>query len=417
VLLELLAIGLQIANRAPDPSGRDTSRSIEPETPPAVAVPRNTAPPARKAASADPERDLAEWVVGLDGTGTVVLETGGRRAFGPDEPVPRGKFVVTALAVPPRAADRWHGSDLERFRGRVRLTTVRLEHPNALTDAHLGSLAAPGLKGLALHGTAVRVTGEFLSRFAELESLSLVSAPDFADADLAAVGKLPRLGSLALNAPRITPAGMRGLRNPLLKTVTFGPDLVLTAEHVRPLQGLPLEAFESEAVITDDAFLELAVVPTLKRIRLRRTTLTDAGLKAVLGFGLLEEFRAVESAITGTGLEVLAEHRALRALDLTGSKVTDESLAKLLNLPGLRELRLAACPVTDEGAVFLAQLDRLEILDLSDTAITDATLGMLKRHQTLRHLAVKNTQVTPPAVRDFERGTPDCRVEWGPRRK
>ena len=363
----------------------------------------------------DPERALAEWVIALGGRGTLALSNGGRRTFGDEVPLPRGKFAVTGVSLPPESAALWAEDDLERFRGRTSLVALRLYHSAALTDAALTPLGELPLTSLELDGT-VRVGGRTVAGFQRLKSLSLLSVPQLDDEDMAAIGKLARLESLAVDSPRITPKGLAALKNPALRSLVLGEHVGVRPDHIRVLQGLPLEEFESHAGMTDNAFLELAVAHNLKRVRVRQTTLTDESLKAVLGLGRLEELRIVGSAITGPGLEHLEERTDLRILDLTDGKVEDAGLAPLAILTNVRELRLANCPITDQGVTIISQIDGVQTLDLGGTEITDTSLKTLRKHPTLKELVLTNTRATIDWVRDFERATPNCRVVWSPRR-
>jgi Leucine-rich repeat (LRR) protein len=168
--------------------------------------------------------------------------------------------------------------------------------------------------------------------------------------------------------------------------------------------------------MSDDAFLEFAVFAQLKRFRLQRTTITDAGLKVVLGLGMLEELQMTGSSVAGPGLEHLEERKGLKILDLSGSKLDDAATEKLLALPALREVRLAGCTISDQGVMFLAQIDNLQVLDLTGTRITDIAIGILKKHPTLKLLILTNTGVTAAAIADFERATPNCRAMGGAKR-
>lgn len=379
--------------------------------------PKIADPFAPKPQAADSERELAEWIVNIGGRGTLSMEGGGRRNIGPEQPVPpKGKFFVTGLTLGLEASSRWGTKDLERLRGRDKLTSVQLNHPSALTDAALEALAGSPLRTLELSGPMVAVSGAGIARFPELETLSMMSTPELTDADVAAIGKLSKLTSLTFDAPKITPAGFSELKKLPLRSLTLGSSMLQTPEHVRVLQGLPLEEFESRNGMTDDAVLEFATFQNLKRFRLQKATVSDAGLKVVLGFGMLEELQITGSAITGPGLENLSERKKLKVLDLTGAKINDEGTEKLLALPALRELRLGGCSITDRGATLLAQIDGVEILDLTQTNVTDTTLGILKKHPTLKSLVLTGTRVTSTGVAEFERATPNCKVVFGAKR-
>jgi hypothetical protein len=68
-----------------------------PTPPPAPApVPKPAPKVVPKVAPTDPERDLAEWVLGLGGHGTVLPKTSSRRLFSAEAPLPKNRFAVTA---------------------------------------------------------------------------------------------------------------------------------------------------------------------------------------------------------------------------------------------------------------------------------------------------------------------------------
>lgn len=369
-----------------------------------------------KAAAIDPERDLAEWVLSIGGRGVALPDGASRRPFGGDTPLPKVKFAVTAIILPPDAAGRWKPDDLDRVRGRDKLQTIVLHASRPMTEVDLAPLAGLPLRTLELHAPAIWAPGALFASFPDLEALVLPHCPGLGDSDLAAIGRLARLSALTLNTSKLTANGFRELRCPGLKSLRLGEDVAVTPDHMRHLQRLPLEELECAAEVTDDAFVELALFLELKRLRLRRAAITDVGLRAVAGLGKLEEFRAEGSAVTGPGLEHLVERKGLQVLDLSGGKLTNDALGALLGLPDLRELRLAGNPLTDDAAILLAQLERVEVLDLGETGLTDAGLAMLKGHATLRGLIVTNTRVTGPGVQDFEAGTPACKVTHGKRR-
>jgi len=366
-------------------------------------------------ANADLDRELAEWVLARGGHGTVVKEVGGQVPFRSGTPLPKVRFFVTGIVLPSESASQWKAADLERLRGREKLASVRLHHPTDLTDANLEPLTALPLQSLELHGTTVGVTGSFLSKFPELTVLSLLNAPAFTDADLAVVAKLTKLTSFSVNSPKFTTAGLKELNNPSLLSLHFGDAVKLSADHIRVLQGLPIEEFSCDSEIGDDVFLEFAVMPNIRRFRLRNAPITDNGMKAVVGLGKLEELRAVGANVGVAGLDHLIERTGLKILDISGAQLDNDALGKLLALPVLKELRLVGSPIGDLQANLLAQLEVIEILDLTGTNVTDACLATLKKHPTLKSLILTGTKVTATGVSDFERATPNCKVTIGKR--
>jgi len=370
---------------------------------------------AKTAVVADPERELAEWILARGGHGTVSKEVGGQVPFSSGTPLPKTKYFVTGIVLPLESASQWKAADLSLLSGKEKLVRVQLHHPTDLTDANLEPLATLPLQALELHGTAVGVTGAFLSKFPELSVLAILHAPSFSDADLAVVAKLTKLTSFSVNSPRLSIAGLKGLKNPSLRTLHFGDVVKFTPDHVRVLQGLPIEEFSCDSEIADDAFLEFAVMPNIRRFRLLKAPITDNGMKAVLGLGKLEELRAIGANIGAAGLEHLTERTGLKVLDISGAKLDNDALGKLLALPALKELRLVGSPISDQQVNLLAQLEVIEILDLSRSNVTDAGLASLKKHPTLKSLILTGSKVTPGGAIDFERSTPNCKVTIGNR--
>lgn len=366
-------------------------------------------------AGTDPDRELAEWVLARGGSGTVVKDQGGQVPFSSSTPLPKVSYHVTGIVLPRESATQWKGADLSLLLDKKKLVNVQLHHPSDLTDANLEPLAALPLQTLELHGTTVGVTGAFLSKFPELTVLTLLDALAFTDADLAFVAKMTKLTSFSVNSPKLTTTGLKDLKNPSLRSLHFGEAMKFSADHVRVLQGLPIEEFSCDSEIGDDAFLEFAVMANIRRFRLRNAPITDNGMKAVIGLGKLEELRAVGANVGVAGLEHLTERKGLKILDLSGAKLDNEALGKLLALPALKELRLVGSPLGDPQVNLLAQLDGIEILDLTGTNVTDVALTILKKNQTLKSLILTGTKVSATGVSDFERATPTCKVTIGKR--
>jgi hypothetical protein len=108
--------------------------------------------------------------------------------------------------------------------------------------------------------------------------------------------------------------------------------------------------------ITDDGLASLEGKRNLRWLEVRKTKITDEGLKH----------------LRGTDLELL---------DLTNTSVTDAGLANLgeLNLPNLTTLVLEGLPkVTDEGISHLARFKKLEFLTVGETKVTTSGKKHLK---------------------------------------
>ena len=110
-----------------------------PQPGPATPAPKNAVTTAPKTISpfapnhqtVDPERELAEWIVGVGGRGTLLMDAGGRRPFHPGTPLPKARFAVVAVVLPDESSGRWAATDLSRLKDRRKLASVELHHPTA----------------------------------------------------------------------------------------------------------------------------------------------------------------------------------------------------------------------------------------------------------------------------------------------
>ena len=362
----------------------------------------------------DPDKDMVDWIREIGGSGFVLTEQGGRVRYTAGQNMPKtGKFTIEQITLDARTASRWNNRSVARFSELKNLRKLDLHKDTELSDDTLAPLVnTTKLKQLELRGADLRVTGEGIARFTELEGLVINTAPAFADPDCAAIAKLTNLASLELNGTKITPIGFGHLSKLTnLKAITLGADLTLSPDHIRRLQTAPIEEIRSANGIGDEIFTEFAVFPNMRRYSLRKTTVTSAGFKAVAGQVKLEEISILGSGITGDALSHLTELSSLTTLDLSGAKIEGDVFGVLAQLPNLKSIRLAGNPLTDVHTGKLAAVEGMETLDLSNTKITDGTLGALKKHQKLKRLIVRGTMVTAGGIKEFTTGTPQCVVE------
>ncbi|WP_020471867.1 leucine-rich repeat domain-containing protein [Zavarzinella formosa] len=362
----------------------------------------------------DPEKDMVDWLIKIGGAGFVLTDQGGRVRFNGGQNMPKtGKFTVEQITLDAQTSNLWNNRNVGQFSELKDLKKLELHRDKDLSDETLTPLVGKAkLRQLELRGNDLKVTGEGIARFPELEGLVVNTAPAFADPDCGAIGKLQNLAAIELNGTKITPIGFGHLGAlPKLKTFIFGADLTLSPDHIRRLQTAPLEEIRSPNGLGDDIFIEFAVFTNMRRYSVRKTTVTAAGFKAVAGQLKLEEISLIGSGLTGDALQHLAELSSLTTLDLSGGKIEGDMVAVLAKLPNLKSIRLAGNPLVDKDVAHLASLETMELLDLSNTKITDGALGALKKHQKLKRLIVKGTPVTAGGIKDFTMGTPQCAVE------
>ena len=165
--------------------------------------------------------------------------------------------------------------------------------------------------------------------------------------------------------------------------------------------------------VSDAGLGHLKGLTNLSLLQLAHTQVTDAGLTDLKGLIKLAELDLSDTQVTDAGLANLATLKNLSVLNLGGTKLTDSGLMKLEGLTKLAELDLAGTRITDRGLPHLSTLTNLYMLDLSYTAVTDAGLTHLKGLKKLSTLKVFGTAVSdgaikalglPSAIGDLPRG-------------
>ncbi|HEX5443491.1 MAG TPA: hypothetical protein VFW87_06670 [Pirellulales bacterium] len=137
-----------------------------------------------------------------------------------------------------------------------------------------------------------------------------------------------------------------------------GPQLVNKADDSRR------HAF---VAATDDDLICLRSLVHLKHLDLRRTRVTDAGLRHLVGLDELEDLRLSNTAVTDRGLAYLAQLPHLRRLWLDDEEY--EADCRGAESDHLR--RYKPC-ISDAGLECLEQFKQLEFIDLTGCHPSDA---------------------------------------------
>jgi beta-lactamase regulating signal transducer with metallopeptidase domain len=188
--------------------------------------------------------------------------------------------------------------------------------------------------------------------------------------------------------------------------------------------------------LTDEALAHVRKFTRLKRLYLKETQATDAGLANLRGMQSLEDVIIWDGrVVTDAGAAHLATLPNLTRLSVSNAKLTDESLRLFSKIPklesiglqgnhftdqGLEHLKdmtqlkslylgLGQNEITDDGLRHLAKLTNLEQLDLQRSKITDEGLKHLVGLKKLRALIVNGTGVTEPAVTELRKVLPELR--------
>ncbi len=145
--------------------------------------------------------------------------------------------------------------------------------------------------------------------------------------------------------------------------------------------GRPVVAIDlAESDRFGDSYVPLLdAFPTLERLDLSKTRITDAGAKRLPQLPALTELNLSDTDITDVSLADLRKFKSLRRLDLDGTQITDAGIRELGNLQTLTELNMAiGAAITDAALKDIARLRNLVALDLSFSSVSDVGLAGLR---------------------------------------
>ena len=306
--------------------------------------------------------------------------------------------------------------------GDKRLTT---EHQKSLVDLkslsefYAGSYAG---EDVAAEGISAKVVA-MLSTVSSLKELCLRGSP-LDDAAVAPLAKLEKLEVLDLTATHITDTGLKplqGLSN--LKAVSMKE----TTVRKPGLQGLrkflPDTRFEFDAWrvvdlpyrrLTVNENFELADVGSIGRGANRKKLATD--LTRLLDHPSVERIDLRHTAITDKQLEIIAKMSNLTHLDLGNTKITSAGLQHLQRLDRLEWLNLWHTRIAgDGGFAALEMLMSLGSLELDETRIDDSALPIIARIGSLHYLELWHTDVTRAGVARLAEQREDIEIKANPR--
>jgi Leucine-rich repeat (LRR) protein len=174
-------------------------------------------------------------------------------------------------------------------------------------------------------------------------------------------------------------------------------------QHLKKLPAVTDVNLYYAELLGDEALAAMKTWKNLKTLNARGTKITDAGLANLAGLPI-ESIDVGYSLFTDGGFEHLAALPKLTSIAVGGNKVTDVGLNTLRTMPNLISVDLSgaqrtdsglwAATVTDRGLESLARLPKLQRLNLHGAKITDAGAGQLRTLQELRELNLGATQLS-----------------------
>jgi hypothetical protein len=414
-----------------------------------------------------PDRNVAAWVLEMNGDVSLFVENRGWKDVKAGEPLPSAAFSLLNVGL--NRNEQVREADFSRFDKLEHVTTLGLSRTlvsddqvrllgdlpklrrvylwnTPVSDRAMTKLALyPKLQVIHISDTGVTDAGiQSLARLPELAELHAVRCA-ITDAALAALRAMTSLRDLRLQETRVTRAGVDRLHEAL-------PDCHIESDFGTVGPDLPAAAGE-----TGPSSQPLATSPDDDRSRDRRVAAWAHSLGATVGVSVLgrgfvmvkpedplpEEITdLVQAQLGGSNVPVRDEDlaridglRLFTVLGLTGSSITDAGLKRLGSLPELHNLYLGDTQVSDAGMAELARFPRLSILHIGGPAITvtdaglksvarlplidfrlgqcpitDAGLDALHEMKTLRHLYIPQTKVTRAGVERLHKALPECRI-------
>lgn len=145
----------------------------------------------------------------------------------------------------------------------------------------------------------------------------------------------------------------------------------------------------------DSDLASLAEVPTLTRLDLSETRISDHGLRQLKTAPMIADLNLrYAELITDEGISALKNWKHLARLNIEGTKITDSALEQLSTLTSLQALNIGSVQVTDAGLEALTSLTNLKELTLGGDKLTDAGLQPLRQLPGLTFLDLGGVQRT-----------------------
>jgi serine/threonine protein kinase/Leucine-rich repeat (LRR) protein len=353
-----------------------------------IIAPEPPVPPSTpETQTADADRRVAEWVLGIGGT---VCADGAEIGWERITQLPKSQFKLTSIGFAP--GSQLEESQVERLKA-LRGVKKVLAASTSLADRDMPTVGA--LKTLEfLELSKTRVSDSGLMHLRGLTQLRELWLTDTAvtDKGMEHLGKLVSVEALMLAGTKLDGSGLRYLAN------------------LKKLQNLNI----SGTLVGDTALTHLSAMSHLQELDLEATRISDAGLRNLASLTSLEWLYVARTAVGDRGLESLGKMSRLKKLGLRWTKVTDRSAGVIASFEDLRSLFLEHTAFTDAGFEQLKPLSRLECLALHSLPVTDRALESIEHLSRLQSLYLFDTKVTAAGVAKLKVALPNCQLMVNP---
>lgn len=191
-------------------------------------------------------------------------------------------------------------------------------------------------------------------------------------------------------------------------------DLPITAKglgnllHITGIQWLETDDTE----LGDDAMLQLARLPKLKRLRISRTLITDRGVQYLKQIRSLRRLNISKNDLNNSALKIISEMPWLVDLDVSRLRLTNDGVRHLAGMPNLMRLEFMSNELLDDRCTaYLTTLPKLSRLNVSGTHMTMKSLPNFKKIKNLVELKVNKKLFSPEDVQKLRRELAGVDVE------
>jgi hypothetical protein len=142
--------------------------------------------------------------------------------------------------------------------------------------------------------------------------------------------------------------------------------------------------------------------------------ITDAHLQIIRDINQDLSLMLNNCPVTDSGMALLEGKQNVRWLELRKTKVTDEGLKHLRGMD-LEELDLSTTHIGDAGLAALGELDfpGLKTLALEHLNVTDEGISHLAHFKSLEFLSIAGTKVTKEGIKHLRSKIPSCTILGG----
>lgn len=131
--------------------------------------------------------------------------------------------------------------------------------------------------------------------------------------------------------------------------------------------------------VNDSELLDLAALPSLERLDLSHTRISDEGLLFLRPAKRIRELNLLYAEqITDLGMNAIKQWGELRSLNVRGTRIGDGTMAAASGLPAIESLDVTGTAITENGLDSLIPLVKLKRLEMGRNRLREDSLVILR---------------------------------------